>query len=99
MFNKLENLVVKILRKDVESRNSDNKLYIAVIDSIVPNGSQMPVAELFLNQKKLGIPPYESVSRCRRRVQSDCPELRGNDEIMNARRKKEKQFKDYYLWR
>lgn len=99
MFNKLENLVVKILKQDVESRNSDNKLYIAVIDSIVPNGSQMPVADLFLNQKKLGIPPYESVSRCRRRVQSDCPELRGNKEVSNGRRNKERQFRDYYSWR
>ena len=98
MFSKLENLIVKILRQDIESRNSDNRLYVAVIDSLVTNGSSMSVKDLFLNQKKLGIPPYESVSRCRRRVQSDYPELRGNNDIVKARRQKETEFKDYF-WR
>lgn len=96
MLNKLENLVIKILREDKESRNSDNRLYVTVIDSIVANGSSMSVKDLFLNSKKLGIPPYESVSRCRRRVQSDYPELRGNDDIVNARRRKETEFEDYF---
>lgn len=96
MLNKLENLVIQILREDEESRNSDNRLYVMVIDSIVSNGSSMSVKDLFLNQKKLGIPPFESVSRCRRRVQSDNPELRGDDDIVNARRRKETEFKDYF---
>lgn len=96
MFTKLEDLVITILRKDKEARDSDNKLYVAVIDALVPNGSQLSVAELFCSQNKLGIPPFESVSRCRRRVQSDCPELRGNKEVLNGRRNKERQFRDYF---
>lgn len=98
MFRKLENLIIRILMEDEESRNSDNRLYVAVIDSIVSNGSSMSLKDVFLNQKKLGIPPFESISRCRRRVQSDYPELRGNDNIVNARRQKETEFKDYF-WR
>lgn len=96
MFSNLENLVIRILQTDKEARNSDNKLYLVVIDNLVLNGSQLPIAEVLLNQKKLGIPPFESVSRCRRRVQSVYPNLRGNDEVLAGRRKKERAFKDYY---
>lgn len=96
MFSNLEDLVIRILQTDRGARNSDNKLYLAVIDNLVLNGSQLPISEVLLNQKRLGIPPFESVSRCRRRLQSVYPNLRGNDEVLTGRRKKERAFKDYY---
>ena len=96
MFSNLEDLVMRILQTDKDTRNSDNKLYLAVIDNLVLNGSQLPISEVLLNQKRLGIPPFESVSRCRRRLQSTFPNLRGDDEVLSGRRKKERKFRDYY---
>lgn len=45
-------------------------------------------------RKAYNIKTYETVSRCRRKIQAQCPELE-SERTKRLRAKKEEQFKDY----
>lgn len=92
-------LVHMILSESEAARNSDNDLYIKVLEYygriLGVDFDRVSVTSFFKYMKRNGIPPIETVGRCRRKAQEQCPWLRGNDFVQDARRDLEDQFKDF----
>lgn len=95
-FKKINNIVTHILETNPKTRNSDNELYIAVIEAIGRGNSDKPISEILLNLKGLGLPCYESVGRARRRIQAQREDLRADDKVQDFRTEREIQFREFY---
>ena len=90
-----EALVKKILEKSKKARNSDDYLYVRVIKELYPNALKYPFEWVMLNIRKYDLPCYETVSRERRKIQAEHPELWSNKTVRRFRREAEKDFEEY----
>ena len=96
---KTTDLVKEILMKNKQARNSDTHLYLQVIYKVgMLKGidvNAMPVTEFLMKRNKLGFPCYESVSRARRKLQAEYPELAGSECVEETREIYEGYYKEY----
>ena len=101
---KLYDLVKKLLKEKEELRGDDDLLYLSVIRIVHPywnnahintNIEHAPIGEFFKMRKSAKIPTFESVTRCRRKVQEENAELKPCEEIQEARDNKREEF---YNW-
>ena len=99
MIKPTSDLVHEILKAEPECRNSDNILYLRILQII---GKQhgvdvnaMSVPELFRNMKNYAFPAFETVRRTRQKVQECNPELRATDTVEAYRTMLEEEYKDY----
>ena len=93
-LNVLENKIRKILVNYPETRNDDNVLiyqYLKEYHDI----DLISVKDLFLNGRKLGIPSFESITRCRRKIQEHSPYLRCTEKIDKIRYTHTLKIRDY----
>ena len=92
-------LVLDILLRCPEARNSDNALYLQVLKvKGLEKGidlEKMSVLSFFMKMKELGVPSIETVGRCRRKIVESYPQLAGNDTVEGFRRVNEETFKEY----
>ena len=88
-------IVKDILAKYPLARNSDNYLYIRVIQALNKNAAEYSLSYTLMNLKELGLPCYETVSRARRKIQAEHPELWSDATIKKYREEAEKDFEDY----
>lgn len=89
--------VYKILKTNEATRNSDMILYFEyVISHWVRENELYRVFKDAEYRKAKGIAPFETVSRCRRDLQSEFIELRSEERIEKERREREEIFADYY---
>lgn len=92
-------LVKYILEKYPNARNSDNELYIKVLQYVGEakgiNIDDMSVLSFFVRIKQLDIPSIETVGRCRRKIVETHPELAGNGDVEAGRILNEETFRDY----
>ena len=88
----LTNLYTEIL-------TDDNVLYIDVIYQINPAYVNVNFKMNFMNARKLGLPAFESVSRARRKLQSENENLRGSSENQKAREERQIDMFEYSLKR
>jgi hypothetical protein len=73
-FNKVKH----IMSIDADTRDDDFALYYVICRAYTDAPIwAMSFEEAMLNHDKHGLPSYEAVTRARRRVQAQCPELRG----------------------
>lgn len=91
----VEKLVHQALLKNKSARNDDHLLYIEVIYLIDPALVNVNFMMNFKNARNLGLPPFESVSRARRKLQEKYSELRAINEVENARKNKQIEFEEY----
>lgn len=94
-IEKVERLVRQALEKNKESRANDHKLYIEVAYIINPALANVNFKMNFENAKEVGLPPFESVSRARRKLQEKYPELRATIKVQEARKERQIEFEDY----
>lgn len=101
---KLYDLVKKLLQEKEELRGDDDLLYLTVIRIVHPywnNGrittdiENATIGEFFTSRKSAKLPTFESVTRCRRKVQEEFPDLRPPKKVQEARRVQEEKFYDY----
>lgn len=101
---KLYDLVKKLLQEKEELRGDDDLLYLTVIRIVHPywnNGrittdiENATIGEFFTSRKSAKLPTFESVTRCRRKVQEEIPDLKPCKKIQEARRTKQDEF---YKW-
>ena len=101
---KLYSLVKKLLQEKEELRGDDDLLYLSVIRIVHPywnNGrittdiENATIGEFFTSRKSAKLPTFESVTRCRRKVQEEIPDLKPCKKIQKARTKREEEF---YNW-
>ncbi len=93
----LQNLIIEILTEVPETRNSDNLLYIETVDRIgnlmgIKNFSRRAVKNILTMPE---IPSYESISRCRRKIQEKMPELQADEEVLKERRQREISWREW----
>lgn len=92
----VESLVEKVLIKDKEAREDDHVLYIDLIYMINPALVNINFNDTFRNARINGLPPFESVSRARRKIQSENKDLRGSERNQIARVEKQIEFEEFY---
>lgn len=103
-LNILKDLVTALLQENEKLRGNDDLLYLSVIQNIHPywnNGSittniqNITIGEFFTSRKSLNLPTFESVTRCRRKVQEESPALKPCEAIQKGREKQEEKFYDF----
>ena len=98
-LRKISYLVEKILIAEPACRNSDNLLYLRVLEIIgMINGidlENLTVPMLLLHMREYGLPSIESVGRVRRKVQENNPELRADDTVEGYRTLLEEEYREY----
>lgn len=95
-FIRLEDEVKQILIDNPATRNDDMLLYIMYASKKDINDRNFVCC--FYNKKvrqSFNISPFETVSRCRRKIQAQCPELASERAIKKAKKQLEQDFKDY----
>lgn len=75
-FGSYYELVEKILRENEEARKSDYVLVAEVIASLKPSCRKVSLIKALKNWSGYELPSFETISRTRREVQSDHPELK-----------------------
>ena len=99
MIKHTSDLVHEILKTEPQCRNSDNLLYLRVLQTIgKQNGidvNNMTVPTLFYNMASMKLPAFETVRRARQKVQECNPELRATDTVEAYRTLLEEEYKSY----
>ena len=98
-MEKVETLVRNALEINKSAREDDNVLYIDVIYQINPAYVNVNFKMNFMNARKVGLPALESVSRARRKLQSENENLRGSSENQKAREERQIDMFEYSLKR
>lgn len=89
--------VYRILDKQPETRNSDMALYYQYcVNQWIRDTDMYKVFKNAEFRKEKHISPFETVSRCRRELQSEFVHLRSNDKIEKSRKEREEIFKNYF---
>ena len=91
----IEGKVRAVLQENEDARNDDMVLYLALCNLYLKDAGAMPLAQILLNHKELGLPSFESVGRTRRKLQEKCPELLGSVRMQKIRAKGEKAYRRY----
>lgn len=92
---KLEPIVLEALKENEETRGNDYLLVLNVYEKIVPNIELFSFQKLMLNHISLGLPPFESITRCRRKLQKKHNELLPHEKIIKMRQEEEQEYIDY----
>lgn len=97
-FKTTEDRVSYVLEKYSSTRKSDNHLILAVYATIDKDIVKLPFKDAIrkiTTDKRF--PSFETISRCRRKIQANRPELRdeGTNEIRNGIMRE--SFKNYSL--
>jgi len=90
-----QKIVKQVLIESEGARNSDAYLYYLVIERLHRGVSNKPFKEVIFNLHEMGLPLYDTVTRARRKIQEQNPELRGDDRVALRRRENEEIFRDY----
>ena len=92
-------LVKFILEDNKQSRNSDNVLYLKVLEHHAQtkdiNLDTMTVPTFLLGMKQYGFPAFETVRQSRQKMQETYPELAPIDVVGRRRSKKEAEFREF----
>ena len=90
----IEGKVRAVLQENEDARNDDMVLYLALCNLYLKDAGAMPLAQILLNHKGLGLPSFESVGRTRRKLQEKYPELLGSVRMQKIRAKGERHTID-----
>ena len=92
-FKQVKKIVKNILIEYPQTRNSDNLLYLTVIETIGKGNIEKPISEILLNLEELGLPCFETVRRTRQKLQAEFPELQACDKVQDFRTAREEEFR------
>ena len=94
-LTRIQDIVELELSRHAETRDSDNILYIKVLEYMKPSIIHRPFAEVMgtLNDHKL--PSFESVGRARRKLQAEKPWLKPSEAVRKYRADNEEKYREY----
>lgn len=93
----IKKLVAETLKANEVTRGNDDILYLEIIKTVMGEDYRlMTIGDFFQNRKLIGVPNFESVRRCRQKVQAENPSVRPNREIAEGRRKSEEEYYDFF---
>lgn len=98
-MEKTTGLVYDILTQYEDTRNSDEQLYLKVLEhygqKLGVNFDLVSVSSFFRVYRKYKIPSIETVGRCRRKLQEEYDELGATDTVRKMRADREVMFRNY----
>ena len=94
-MDKLNQKVERILRTKPRTRNDDFLLINEVYKEYISTQS-MSFDLLAKMYRELELPPFESITRARRKIQKDNEKLKACDVVELARLIQEEKYRDYY---
>ena len=98
---RVSKIVKEVLTDIPDTRNSDSYLYLKLLERVAQTQEtpidlkEMTVEYFLSNVKQLHFPYFETVSRARRKVQEEHPELKAKAEVEKVRAEKEEVFKAF----
>ena len=93
-INTTHNTVLRILETKPETRGNDYALILEVLKEYID--TRISVETLLLHRVELGVPSLETITRCRRKIQTAFPHL-VDTEAKAIRKEDEEEFKQYAL--
>ena len=93
---KLEEVVIAILEESIQARKDDFYLIACFLEKVRPYVSNQSITYVLKHAKELEIPPFESITRCRRKVQERYPELK-DTKTAEARFEQTTEYEKYAL--
>lgn len=96
-LQKVEKLVEKVLRGKIGTRDDDFCLIFNVYRELNEDIVYMDFRRVMRDHKELGLPSFESITRARRKIQSENPELGASKKAKEVRKDEERAFRDYAL--
>ena len=93
---KLEEVVLAVLEESELARKDDAYMIACVIEKIRPYITNRSVSYVLTHAKELQLPPFESITRCRRKLQQRNPELRDN-KTADARFEETSEYQKYAI--
>ena len=92
-------LVKKTLISHPDARNSDNYLYYVICKGQLEKQgldiNKISFSKALLNRKIYKLPPFETCRRSRQKIQKECPELAGTDEVEEVRSYNEEIVREF----
>lgn len=95
MIRTTANLVKEILQDEPQTRNNDKLLYLRACVKHNEEACKMPFSYVLTHMNELELPSYETVTRARRKLQADFPELSANADVEAGRMLREAEFRAY----
>lgn len=71
----MENIVLQVLENSPAARADDYVLMWLVCQRVKPEITEKPFADVLYHHKLYGLPNWETVTRCRRKIQAKRPDL------------------------
>lgn len=94
-MQKLEPIVKQVLEDSQLARDDDFVLIKAVFESINPHAVHEPFSKVLDLHKSYGLPSFESVTRARRKLQSEYKNLASSKQVEAMRAEEEENFREY----
>ena len=94
-LKKLEDVVRNVLIDYPDTRNSDNILYKHILQNYNPMLLNSSVKDYLMYFNDYKVPRFESVARCRRKLQEKNPQLRPTENVRKWREENETKFFNY----
>ena len=94
-FKQTNKLVLQILERNPKTRNSDNLLYLAVIEELHPGMTKDSIGAILLNLESLGLPCFETIRRTRQKIQAERTDLQADAKYQDYRTALEEQYRAY----
>ena len=66
-----------------------------VCQKLKPEITEKPFADVLYHHKALGLPNWETVTRCRRKIQEKHPDLQATVTTRRKRHKEEQKYREY----
>ena len=93
-INTIHNKVLNILETNPDTRGDDWLLILEVWKEYI--NTMLPFETVMMHHIELGIPNFETIRRCRQKIQADNPHL-VDEKARTIRKEAEKEFRDYAL--
>lgn len=94
---KVEEMVKEVLEEVPAARDDDFVLLAHCYYKLNPEVVGTPFNVVMLGHKEFGLPPFESITRARRKLQANNEELRATKEVETARLNKTADYINYSI--
>lgn len=94
-LKQISKVVEYFLTERPETRGNDDLLYGYVCEDINRDAVTLPFCVVLSNRKTLGIPPFESVRRCRQKLQEHNEHLRADADVEAIREVEEEKYRKF----
>lgn len=94
LFEKIEDKVLFVMKQNEQTREDDFLLICEVYKLDHEEVTRQNFYDFMKKAKKKGLPSFHTISRCRRKIFKDHPELKP-EKVTKEREKLEEEYKDY----